>query len=260
VKIRTSVLFVALATWTVLPMALLVMLSVGRTWFFPALLPSGWTGETWAALVGDGRLGDALGNSVLLALPVGLIAACIGWPVGRLLARSQPITRHVGAALAFLPVAAPPVALATGLQWSFLRVGLGGSVLGVALAHAVPAAGYASLYMLGVFTGRDDRAEDEARTLGAAPWQVRMRITLPSLRRPLAEAWLLGFLVSWAQLPLTLLVGGGLVTTLPLEVFAYMQAGQDRFAATGALLLSLPPLLAIAAVRVAAGRTQALPV
>jgi putative spermidine/putrescine transport system permease protein len=88
--------------------------------------------------------------------------------------------------------------------------------------------------------------------------QVRLLVTLPLLRRPLLEAWLLGFLVSWAQLPLTLVVGGGLISTLPLEVFAYMQAGQDRYAATGALLLLIPPLIALAATRAAAGRTEAV--
>lgn len=253
-------LFSALVVWALAPLVLLLVLSLGRSWFFPALLPSAWTLGSWSALAGDGRLAEALLNSAALALPAGLVAALLGWPVGRALARARPLARHIGAALAFLPVAAPPIALATGLHWSFLRLGLGGTFVGVLLAHTVPATGYATLFLLGVFTGRDEHAEEAARTLGASPWQVRLRITLPLLRRPLAEAWLLGFLVSWAQLPLTLLVGGGLVPTLPLEVFAFMQAGQDGFAATGALLLALPPLLAIAAVRYASGRTAALAV
>ncbi len=254
-----GILFVLLAAWAVLPLLLLVVLSMGRTWFFPDLFPTSWTAESWRLLIG-GRLGEALRNSMLLAVPTGLVAALLAWPVGRTLATAGRVQRHVGAALAFLPVAVPPVALATGLHWSFLLLGLGGTFTGVLLAHVVPATAYASLFLLGVFVDWDERPEAEARTLGATPAQVRLLVTLPLLRRPLLEAWLLGFLVSWAQLPLTLLVGGGLVPTLPLEVFAMMQAGQDRFAATGALLLSLPPLLAIAAVRLGAGRTDAVPV
>jgi putative spermidine/putrescine transport system permease protein len=253
-------LLTALLLWTVLPLALLLMLSVGRGWFFPAMLPADWTLDSWAALGSGGRLRTALATSAGLAIPVGFLAAAVGWPVGRLLAEAGPRVRHVGAALAFLPVAAPPIALATGLHWSLLRLGLGGTQAGVMLAHVVPAAGYAALFMLGSFTVYDASAEDAARTLGASRWQVRLRVTLPLLRRPLAEAWLLGFLVSWAQLPLTLLVGGGRVSTLPLEVFALMQAGQDGPAAAGTLLLSIPPLLALAAVRLGAGRTEAMPV
>lgn len=253
-------LFAFLLAWTVLPFALLILLSLGRGWFFPATLPAEWSLDAWASVTGGGRLGAALRTSTLLAGPVGVIAVLIGWPVGRALASAGPRARVAGAALAFLPVAAPPIALATGLHWSFLRIGLGGTPGGVLLAHVVPAAGYAALFMLGVFTTWDTRAEDAARTLGASPWRVRLDITLPLLRGALAEAWLLGFLVSWAQLPLTLLIGGGSVATLPLEILSLMQAGQDGPAAAGTLLLALPPLLAIAAVRPGARRTEAMPV
>jgi ABC-type spermidine/putrescine transport system permease subunit II len=100
-----------------------------------------------------------------------------------------------------------------------------------------------SLFFLGIFSVHDDRLEAEARTLGATPWQTLTRITLPVFRRPLLEGFVLGFLVSWAQVPLTLLIGQGVVPALPLEVLSYLQAGQDPRAATGALLLVLPPLL-----------------
>jgi putative spermidine/putrescine transport system permease protein len=255
---RRVVLFALLFVWAVLPLALLLVVSLGRTWFFPGILPAGWTAESWLALAESGRLHVALAHSIVLAVPTGIVAALIAWPVGRAIASANRTVRHIGAALAFLPVAAPPVALAAGLHWSFLWLGLGGSFAGVLFAHIVPASAYAALYMLGVFTTWDTRAEDAARTLGASPMQVRLLVTLPLLRRPLLEAWLLGFLVSWAQLPLTLVVGGGLISTLPLEVFAYMQAGQDRYAATGALLLLIPPLIALAATRAAAGRTEAV--
>jgi len=255
---RRAVLFPLLFLWAVLPLVLLLVVSLGRTWFFPGILPDGWTVASWLALAESGRLHVALAHSIALAAPTGLVAALIAWPVGRAIASAGRTARHIGAALAFLPVVAPPVALAIGLHWSFLWLGLGGTFAGVLFAHIVPATAYASLFMLGVFSSWDRRAEDEARTLGAAPMQVRLLVTLPLLRRPLLEAWLLGFLVSWAQLPLTLLIGGGLISTLPLEVFAYMQAGQDRYAATGALLLLAPPLIALATVRVAAGRTEAV--
>ena len=68
------------------------------------------------------------------------------------------------------------------------------------------------------------------------------RVTLPLLRRPLVEAFALGFLVSWAQVPLTLLIGQGLVNTLPLELMSYVNAGQDHLAATAGLVLTIPPL------------------
>lgn len=126
---------------------------------------------------------------------------------------------------------------------------------GVLLAHLVPALGYTSLFFLGVFSAYDRRPEEDARTLGASRSQVWTLVTLPRLSKPLAEAFALGFLVSWAQVPLTLLVGQGAVSTLAIEVFASLDAGQDALAATGGLLLSVPPMLLLGAVAMGTRRT-----
>jgi putative spermidine/putrescine transport system permease protein len=255
-----AVLVAALALSAVVPFALLALWSVSRQWFYPALLPPELTGESWRAVVGGGAaLSRAAVASLVLAALTGALGCALALPVGRALDRLGGWRRHLGAAAAFLPVAAPPVAVGTGLQFFLLTLGLGGTALGVLLAHLVPAVGYLSLYFLGVFSAFDARVEEEARTLGATPLQVLRAVTVPMLRRQIAEAFALGFLISWAQVALTLLVGGGAVRTLPLEVFAYVRSGQDRFAATGALLLAVPPLVALAAVRLAARRTEVVP-
>ena len=156
--------------------------------------------------------------------------------------------------MAFLPVAAPPVALGTGLQLTFLTLGLGSTPIGVLVAHLVPATAYLSLFFLGVFLSLDLALEEEARSLGATPTEVWRRITLPLLRRPVAESVALGFVISWSQVPLTLLIGGGTVRTLPIEIMAYLQSGQDQLAAQGALLLIAPAVLAFAGAALVAQR------
>lgn len=230
---------------TGLPFLTLIVTSLSHGWFWPDLLPSTLTLEHWRTLV-DGsptRLLPALRSSLALALGTGVLATALAFPMGRAMARLEGWRRFAAAGCAFLPVAVPPLVLGVGLQFSFLWAGLGGTHLGVLLAHLIPAAGYVSLFFLGIFTVHDDRLEAEARTLGASPWQTLLHVTLPVFRRPLVEGFVLGFLVSWAQVPLTLLIGQGSVPALPLEVLSYLQAGQDARAATGALLLVFPPLL-----------------
>jgi putative spermidine/putrescine transport system permease protein len=240
-------LFGVLLLTTLLPFGVLVVTSLGRGWFWPDLLPPVLSGTHWSEFLrGGGRLGPAALTSLLLAGSTGALAVLVAVPAGRAMARLRGWRRYVAAGAAFLPVAAPPLAVGVGLQYSFLVMGLGGTVPGVLLAHLVPAAGYVSLFFLGIFAVHDDRLEVEARTLGASPLQVLRYVTLPALRRPLVEGFVLGFLVSWAQVPLTLLVGQGVVPALPVEVLSYVQAGQDARAATGALLLVVPPLLVMA--------------
>lgn len=249
-------LLVAVAVAVLVPFAVLLVQSVAGPWFFPALLPAQWTTEAWG-LAAEGTLGRAAITSGVLATGTGVIGTAIALPVGRLLSRLRGWRRHLAAAAVFLPVAAPPLALGTGLQVGALVLGLGGTITGVLLAHLVPAVGYLALFFLGIFTLHDPRAEAEARTLGATPWQVWRLVTLPTLKRPIADAIGLGFLISWTQFALTLVVGGGAVRALPLEVFAFVRAGQDRPAAVGALLLVVPALATLAALRAVAGRELA---
>lgn len=253
---RSSV-FMALSVWALAPLGLLVVVSLSGGWRFPSLLGADPGLGAWRTLGGaSGSLGTALGTSTIVAVGTGLSAAMLGLPLGRALSNLRGAWRVVGAGCAFMPVAAPPLALGVGLQYSFLSVGLGGGVVGVTLAHLIPALGYTSLFFLGVFTVFDREIESEARRLGASAWQVLARVTLPLLRRPLAEAFVLGFLVSWAQVPLTLLVGQGQVRTLTVQVLSWVQAGQDPLAAAGAVLLVAPPLLLMGAASFAFQRAQ----
>lgn len=265
-------LVLVLAMTTLLPFATLVVTSLARGWFWPDLLPPDWSGEAWRELArgfgfgGGGGPGTGAGagsrmaratlHSLVLAAGTGVLAVGVALPAARAMARLRGWRRHLAAGCAFLPVAAPPLAVGVGLQVSLLGAGLGGTLPGVMVAHLVPSAGYVSLFLLGIFAVRDDRLEEEARTLGASAGQTFLLVTLPSLRRPMVEGFVLGFLVSWAQVPLTLVVGQGVVPALPLEVLSLVQAGQDARAAAGALLLVVPPLLVMAAAGVALrGRT-----
>jgi putative spermidine/putrescine transport system permease protein len=250
--------YVALALSTLLPLVVLVLQSLATGWRWPAVLPDGFTAAGWRA-ASEGALGRAAVTSALLAAATATASVLVALPIGRSLATLRAPWRHVAAALVFLPVAAPPIALGAGLQVATLQLGLGGSAVGVWLAHCVPAVGYAALLFMGVFgaRGRDD--EEAARSLGASRAQVWWHVLLPSVRGVIVEALAIGFLISWAQVALTLLIGGGAVRALPIEVLALVRAGQDRDAAVGALLLVVPAMLALSALRFGARRTDALP-
>jgi putative spermidine/putrescine transport system permease protein len=128
----------------------------------------------------------------------------------------------------------------------FLRLGLAGSVAGVVLSHLVPVLPYAIFALHGVFARYDEGYELQARTLGASPAQVWLRVALPLLGPGLAVAALFAFLVSWSQYVLTLLIGGGRVITLPVLLFAAVSGGNPTSIAGLALLFAAPPVIGIA--------------
>ncbi|MEO5589189.1 MAG: ABC transporter permease subunit [Gemmatimonadaceae bacterium] len=249
---------VSICALVLFPLVLLAALSLSREWFFPNAAPGRWTTDNWAIFGENAAIFSSLRTSIALALGTGVLSSFAGFFAGREISRLRGWARRLGLALAFLPVAIAPLALSIGLQYSALRLGIGGRFAGVLLAHAIPAIGYTTLFFIGIFAVFDDRVEDEARSLGATPREVLMRVTLPLLRRPLVEAFALGFLVSWAQVPLTLLIGQGLVKTLPLELMAFVSAGQDHLAATAGLVLTIPPLALLAVAGLSLRRMRAV--
>jgi putative spermidine/putrescine transport system permease protein len=258
VSVWRATLFAAVTCFALSPLLMLLVTSFARGWFYPSVAPSSINGSAWIELLRDDAHRTALLNSCVLGVATAVIGTALALPMGRAAALSTRSVRRTVALLAFAAVALPPVALGVGLQLTVLTLGLGGTVLGVLLAHLVPALGYLTLVFLGVFTRWDMRVEEAAATLGAHRVARWTRVLLPLLRRPIVEALALGFLVSWAQVALTLLVGGGAVRTLPLDVLAMLQSGQDQRAAAGALMLAIPALIVLSASRVASRNTPAV--
>lgn len=238
---------VVLASCALVPIGVALIGSVASRWFWPALLPAEWTGRAWNYVAsGSGGIGSALVTSSALALVVAALAVALAVPAARALALHTFRGKRVVLFALLLPMLAPPLAAAMGLHSVFLQAGLADSFLGVVLVHLIPAVPYATLVLTGTFSGFDPDWEAQARTLGARPWSVWTRITLPAIAPGLALAGILAFVVSWSQYVLTLLIGGGSVLTLPLLLVAFQRGGDEAVAAALSIVFVVPVMLLFA--------------
>ena len=71
----------------------------------------------------------------------------------------------------------------------------------------------------------DRTLEEAALDLGARPWTVLIRITLPGIRPALIAGWLLAFTLSLDDLVVASFVTGPSATTLPMAVFSSVRLG-----------------------------------
>jgi molybdate transport system permease protein len=88
------------------------------------------------------------------------------------------------------------------------------------------------------FRATDTRYEDAARTLGASSWTVFRRVTLPLARPALAAGAVLTWARALGEFGATITFAGNAperTTTIPLQVFLLLEAGD----ADGAIALSL---------------------
>lgn len=228
------------------PLVPLVVWAVSGSWRYPALVPDRLT-TRGLELAASASVLDGLLTSLTIGLAVTALALVVGVPAGRALGCHAFRGRRLLQFLLLAPAIVPTLAVLLGTQVFFVRLGLVDSVQGVVLAQLVPTVPYVTLVMTAAFAGFDLAAEDQARMLGAGPLRAVLHVTLPALRGPIVVAGVFAFLISWSEYILTLLIGGGTVQTLPLLLFSYARGADLTEAAAVALLVVLPPVLALAA-------------
>ncbi|MGZ6802372.1 MAG: ABC transporter permease [Mycobacteriales bacterium] len=234
----------------VLPLLPLLVWAVSDTWRYPALAPQRTSLRGWRLLLDpSSEVLTGLLTSLTTGALVTALALLVGVPAGRALGlydfRGKQALRY----LLLLPALVPALAVMLGTQVVLLHYGVADTVAGVVLVQLVPAVPYVVSVTAGAFGTFDVRLEQQARVLGAGPVATALHVTLPALRSPLLVAAYLAFLVSWSEYVLTLLVGGGVVKTLPLLLFAYLQGSDLTQAAAVAVLLAAPPALLLVALR-----------
>lgn len=239
----------ATAGLALIPIALLVIWSFARGWYWPQLLPRDYSLRAWEYLASPSAgIIDALSTSIGIALTVTALALIVALPAARALALREFRGKRAILFILLLPVLAPSISSAMGVHALFLRYGLEDTVLGVILGHLIPAVPYCTLMMAGSLANFDQDFEAQARTLGASPLAVWRYVTLPAIAPGLAVAAVFAFLISWSQYLTTLLIGGGHVMTLPLMLVAFQRGGDEAVTAALSLVFLAPALIVFATV------------
>lgn len=242
---RRHALAVTAAVAFAAPLAVLVVQAFADSWRAPAIVPQsfGWRG--FEVAFGSGSAGEALVNSLVVALVVTAISLVVAWPAARVLgSRRLPRTGFFFLLLA-MPLLMPPFLAGFGLTEWFIRLGIDDTLFGLVLAHVVFALPYAVLILLSGFSRELETLEEMADTIGVSPARRLSWVTVPMLRPTVAAAALLSFLVSFSQYGSSLAVGAGR-PTLPIVMLPFVQS-DAQVAAALALIFLVPCVIALAA-------------
>ena len=217
-----------------LPMALLALYALFSRWPWPDLLPSQLTLDALVSVFRGNALlvlTSSIGYSLLSALVATLVAAPGAMALAWYSFRGKRLVR----ALLLAPVLLPSTAYFVGLQAFFTRAGLGDTVLAVLLGHVIVILPYGVWTLTDVLGQMGKGLEEQARTLGASGPAALWHITLPQLLPALASVTGLGFVISFGQYFLTLMLGGGRVRTFAMLVVPYIQGGDRQLSAAYSL-------------------------
>jgi putative thiamine transport system permease protein len=218
----------------------LAIWSVARRWRFPDSLPGTWTLDNWT------RKADLLMDPMMTTLWLGLAAAGIALAlVLACLESERRLGRRPGNRalwLLYTPLIVPQVAFLFGAQVLLVSVGIDGHWVGLVWAHLLFVLPYVFLSLADPYRSLDPRYARAARCLGAAPWRVFARVTLPMTARPILIAFAVGFAVSVGEYLPTIFAGAGRLTTLTTEAVALAGGGDRRTIGALVVLQGILPL------------------
>ncbi len=216
-------------------------------------------GDLFGAL-GHGVARDALLVSIKTSAIAHVAVLLIGTPAAYLLARRRFRGRGVVLTLIELPLVLPPAVAGIALLAAFGRTGLlGGELdaLGIQIPFTQAAVVLAVAFVespfyfrgaIAAFEAVDGTLVDAARTLGAGPARVFLRVALPLAAGGLGAASALALARGLGEFGATIIFAGslqGVTQTLPLAIYAQFEQDFDTALAISALFIVVGALLLV---------------
>ena len=210
-------------------------LSAGSSLAFP---PQGFS-LRWVAAVFEVRSFRAsFALSMFLAVFGTLAALVLGVPAAYAVTRYRiPFGEAVKMAVAS-PIIVPGIIVGLALL-RYLVVPTGMTVtLALFLAHTALVLPYAVRVVAASLENLRSDIEEAAVLLGCTRFGAFWRTVLPNIRGGILAAFILGFVTSFNQVPVSLFLSGPGVRTLPIDMLGYIEMTYDPSVAALAALLA----------------------
>lgn len=162
---------------------------------------------------------QALWVSLQVGFSSAAMAMVIGLPVALFLTTSRSRLRSLVMGAVLTPMMIPGIVTAVSLFYFYANLGLVGQKLPLIISHSVLSLPYVVVTLVSVLKGYDRRYDAAAATLGASRLKVLRYVTFPIIKVGLLSAFLFAFILSFDEVTIALFVTGGLMTTLPKQMW-----------------------------------------
>jgi putative spermidine/putrescine transport system permease protein len=184
--------------------------------------PQAYSLRWYTAVLEDGALLRSTQLSIAIAALVAAIDLALGIPAALALARGNFKGRQALMAFVLSPLMIPQIVIGYALLIYFSRSGVPLGIGALVLGHIVVSAPYIVRIVGGGAARLDRTLEEAAVNLGAAPWMVFWRVTLPALLPAIAAGTAFAFLASFDNLEASVFLAVGHIQTLPVKLFSLL--------------------------------------
>jgi putative spermidine/putrescine transport system permease protein len=194
---------------------------------------------------------DSFWTSLYVALLATISALLLGVPAAYAFVRYNFRGKNFLETIISSPVIVPGLVVGFALLRFFVLIGNLPVLFGLYLGHTAILIPYTLRVVGASLRNFDPDVEEAAVSLGARRSRSFFLVVLPNIRAGVAAAFILSFITSFNNVPVSLFLTGPGVATLPIQMLVYMQYYFDpTIAALSSILIVVTVLIVQTAERV----------
>ncbi|WP_336022852.1 ABC transporter permease [Halobellus salinisoli] len=208
----------------ILPIVIVVGISLSPT-ESQAFPPAGFSLQWYSEFFSSSFFDAFFLVSVPIALATAFVASIFGIMAAYVVTRRElPFENEI--VMYFIsPLIIPPaiIALALMITMNFNFLNFIPQFLKIVAGHIIITLPYTFLTAMTALQSIDLELEQAARNLGATQFQTFRKVTLPLMKSGVVSGFLLAFILSFTDAIVALFLSGKNTTTLPVEIFLFLQ-------------------------------------
>ncbi|MFJ7971539.1 ABC transporter permease [Psychrobacillus sp. NPDC096389] len=212
---------------------------------YPSFPPKGFSFQWYMKLLDRPEFISSFSYSVQFAILTAIISVVLGTISGLALAKYDLPGKSYLVSFLMSPLTVPQLVLGVALLIFFTPMMLAGTPIGLLIAHVIISVPFVMRYVLTGLSGFDYTLERAAMILGANPFQVFWKVTVPLIRPAIFSGGLFAFLTSFDNVTVSLFMISSDMRTLPIEIFSHMQDSFDPLVASASSVVILISVLLI---------------
>lgn len=189
--------------------------------------PTGFTLRWYNNFFSSDELVHSLWVSIRLSVTATIITTVIGTMAAIALTRYRFPGRDGLRTFFMSPIIVPGLVLGIAMLIFFSQTFLRGTFWALLLAHIIVTTPYVVRTVSASLFGMDRMLEQAAQSLGATQLVAFRTVTLPLLKPGIIAASILAFVQSFDELVISLFLTGPRLSTLPVQIFHYLEYNSD---------------------------------
>lgn len=189
--------------------------------------PDGFSLKWYDAVVNNPLYVDAFWLSIQIAGLGTILAMILGVPASLILVRKRFPGAGVISAIFLSPLILPTVVLGVAILQYASALGIARTFSALLIGHTVLIMPYVIRATMVSLADFDLASEEAAQDLGATTTQTLFLVTLPQIKPGIIAGGLLGFIISWINVEVSIFNSTSATVTLPVRIFNQIQATVD---------------------------------